>query len=262
MERSGYGEKIIEEGYLMIQLSNDGVFRSTLLDNFPKIAHGFTTRQFGNMSSVEARNLFMKNHNVNSNLSVSQEQIHGSVIHTVTPAEFGTVVQNSDGIVYKDSDNQSKHPILIVRVGDCVPLLFFDPKTQIIGVAHAGWKGSVRHITKEMIRAFIDLGAEAGNIFVLMGPSICQKCYEVAGDVAMQFQKEFPNNKIISKIEQKWHVDLVEANYQDCIDSGIDRSTIDFDKNLCTYEKKELFYSWRRKTEPFGEIMGYIGYTS
>jgi hypothetical protein len=260
MERSGYGEKIIEKGYLMIQLSNDGVFRSTLLDNFPKIAHGFTTRQFGNMNAVETRELFMKNHNIHPDLSVSQKQIHGSVIHTVTPDEFGKVVLNSDGILYKN-ENTTKHPILIVRVGDCVPLLFFDPKTQIIGVAHAGWKGTVRHIAKEMIRAFIGSGADAGNILVLMGPSICQKCYEVSDDVAIQFQKEFPNNKTQSKVEQKWHVDLVEANYQDCKDLHIDNAHIDCNKTLCTYEKKELFYSWRRKTEPFGEIMGYIGYT-
>lgn len=239
------------------------MYTSTLLEPLPQVLHGFTTRQFGNMNQVDTRKLFMKNHNLNPDAAVSQEQIHGSIIHTVAPAELGTVVQNSDGLVYKDSDNHSNHPILLVRVGDCVPLLFFDPKTRIIGAAHAGWKGTVGHIAKEMIRAFVGLGANVRDILVIMGPSICQKCYTVAGDVAMQFQKEFSNNqKIIHATENKWNIDLIEANYQDCIDVGVDGSHIDFDKQLCTYEKKELFYSWRRKDEPFGEIMGYIGYTA
>jgi YfiH family protein len=246
----------------MIQLSNDGVFKSTRVDTIPKIVHGFTTRQFGNMNDIHSRTGFMKSHGIDPDTTVSQEQIHGSTIHRVTPDEFGTVVKHSDGLVYKVSDIEVKHPILVVRVGDCIPLLFVDAKAHIIGVAHAGWKGTVQHIGKKMIRTFLKLGANIHDIFVIMGPGICQKCYEVSDDVAGQFQKEFLNHeKILYRENKKWKLDLTEANYQDCIDVGIDDTHIDFDKTLCTYEKKDLFYSWRRKSEQFGELMGYIGYT-
>ena len=36
-----------------------------------------------------------------------------------------------------------------ILTADCAPILFYDPKKNIIGPAHAGWKGAYKKIGKK-----------------------------------------------------------------------------------------------------------------
>ena len=85
-----------------------------------------------------------------------------------------------------------------------------------------------------MVKIFQTFGSSPDDIVIAFGPFICSHCYPV---------------------------DLWNVISSDLLEEKIQKEHIDYDKTLCTFENKEEFYSWRRKDEPFGEIMGYIGYT-
>ena len=68
---------------------------------------------------------------------------------------------------------------------DCVPLYFIDVKNKAIGLAHSGWRGTVERMGAHMIKAMGEaFGSRAEELYVGIGPSICQECYEVSKDVA------------------------------------------------------------------------------
>lgn len=61
--------------------------------------------------------------------------------------------------------------------GDCVPLFFFDKKRKIIGLAHAGWRGTLSDIGGKMINLMKrEFGSELSDIIVgvdlLSGPAV------------------------------------------------------------------------------------------
>ena len=68
---------------------------------------------------------------------------------------------------------------LSVLSADCQPVLFADHKAQVIGAAHAGWRGTLDGVLEATVDAMEALGASADNIHVVIGPSISQRAYEV-----------------------------------------------------------------------------------
>ncbi|MCY4022630.1 MAG: peptidoglycan editing factor PgeF [Anaerolineaceae bacterium] len=73
---------------------------------------------------------------------------------------------------------------LVMRFADCVPLLFFDPGRQVIGMAHAGWRGTVQDIAGRMVGLMADAwGCQPEDIEAGIGPSIGPDCYQVGEEV-------------------------------------------------------------------------------
>jgi YfiH family protein len=77
---------------------------------------------------------------------------------------------------------------LAISTADCVPLLFYDPVTEAIGVAHAGWRGTARGIALATIDAMhTQFGSRPADIHAGVGPSIGPCCYEVSEEVRELF---------------------------------------------------------------------------
>lgn len=66
---------------------------------------------------------------------------------------------------------------LAIRVADCVPVLFADPDTGVIGAAHAGRVGLLDGVLQATVRRLKDNGA--ARLQAWIGPHICGDCYEV-----------------------------------------------------------------------------------
>ncbi len=77
---------------------------------------------------------------------------------------------------------------LAISTADCVPLLFYDPVTEAIGVAHAGWRGTARGIALATVDTMREqFGSRPADIQVGVGPSIGPCCYEVSEEVRELF---------------------------------------------------------------------------
>lgn len=147
---------------------NRGDERSRVLENYKRIS---------NVLGVPLENM------------VTSKQTHTTNIRLVTAEDKGKgVIRPVD---YDDVDGlitQEKGIMLVTAYADCVPLYFVDPVNQAIGLAHSGWRGTVREMGACMVRAMGEqFGSRPENLVAAIGPSICQDCYEVSEDVAEEF---------------------------------------------------------------------------
>src|SRR3989344_5610571 len=108
------------------------ILSSYLLSKYPRITHGFTTKY----TDQEKLN--------NSNYFTFLKQVHGNRVLYI-PA-------NRTGKLEGDALVTSKTGITIgVKTADCVPILLFEHKKGIVGVIHAGWKGTSKHIVQKAV---------------------------------------------------------------------------------------------------------------
>ena len=152
--------------------------------------------------------------------------------------------------------------LLTLCFADCVPLYFIEPEQKLIGVAHAGWKGTVNGIAAEMISNFQQNGANIEKISAVIGPSICEKCYIVDERVILLVKniledvEHIPYNQVS---EGQYSLDLKEVNKQILMKTGIKTENISV-SDLCTSCDTDHFYSHRRDRGKAGRMMAYIGW--
>jgi YfiH family protein len=70
-----------------------------------------------------------------------------------------------------------------IVTADCAPVLFADPQAQVVGAAHAGWRGAVAGVLEATVDAMEALGARRARIAAVIGPSIAQPSYEVTAEL-------------------------------------------------------------------------------
>ena len=135
-----------------------------------------------------------------------------------------------------------------VNTADCVNIALTDPLAGIIGIAHAGWRGTVARIPCEVINTMKKLGAQPHNIIVTMGASICGECYEVGDEVVDAFAKEKHDvNRIMHRNADtgKAHIDLRLACSLIMQDEGIPAENITI-SDECSRCQSNKYFSARR----------------
>ncbi|MEL7113372.1 MAG: peptidoglycan editing factor PgeF [Pseudomonadota bacterium] len=100
---------------------------------------------------------------------------------------------------------------LCILSADCVPVLFADSDTKVIGAAHAGWKGALGGVCEATLEAMEALGAERGRIVAAIGPAIQQASYEVGPEFRDTFvgEYEWTDRLFIAGRDDRSHFDLV-----------------------------------------------------
>lgn len=181
---------------------------------------------------------------------VCGEQVHGEQIVKVTKEDLGKgafepkkSIKATDALITAE-----KNVPLITFYADCVPIFFLDPIKKVIGLAHAGWKGTVAKIGAKTVKQMqLEFNCQAENILVGIGPSIGPCHYEVDLPVMVKFQEAFPNywEKLLSfSGNEKAQLNLWEANAYQLREIGILNENITIAKN-CTVCQTEYFYSYR-----------------
>ena len=103
----------------------------------------------------------------------SMEQTHSNTI--IHAKKSG--IYKSDGIF-----TSSKNLGLVVKTGDCMPILLKDKKS--IGVVHVGWRGVKNKIINNAIKHF-----NLSELLMSVGPHAQSCCYEVKEDVSKYLYK-------------------------------------------------------------------------
>jgi len=128
---------------------------------------------------------------------------------------------------------------LCVLSADCLPLIFFDHKKQVIGIAHAGWKGTQLKVARRVVSLMIKkFSCAPANVQVIIGPGIRGCCYDVGPEFKGYFERS------IRQRQNKLFFDLAGENIDQLIQSGISRSNI-FDPGICTSCRNAEFFSYR-----------------
>lgn len=179
---------------------------------------------------------------------IFQNQIHDTHVAIVTQDDSGKGVYSADTAV-KQTDaliTQAKGVCLITLSADCVPLLFFDPQHMAIGVAHAGWKGTVKrigyHVVQSMKAAF---HTKPEELLVAIGPSAGPCCYEVGEDVLTEAGKAFDLQHVTTHNKKNQTIfNLWEANKLALIEGGVNPNNIECSE-ICTICENQQFFSAR-----------------
>lgn len=156
--------------------------------------------------------------------------------------------------------------LLATSYADCVPLFFCDPVKRIIASSHSGWKGTVAGIGAETIRKLQEMGCQTEDIHALIGPSICQKCYEISEDVAKQFSEAYEaaeigqilqKGRVTGAGDQKYQLDLWAANWFQLKRAGVQPEHIHL-SGVCTCCNHELLFSHRASHGKRGNLNGFL----
>lgn len=238
---------------MMIQI-HDKYLTFSLFEEFPHLFCAMSTKKAGNLDIKDIISLatfdFLKVNYIPKDSFVTMQQIHGS---TVVQATKGKKIA-SDGLI-----TQIKGLYLGVQTADCVPLFFYEPEVGLVGVVHAGWRGTLAHISQNMIKKLVDYGARIDQIRVAIGPHIGACCYDVSKERAIQFQEEFPRSQAIFSYVNKWYIDIGLLNREALLEKGVQPAHIDA-AIACTSCQSDLYFSYRRHTkETFGHMLGIIG---
>ncbi len=81
-----------------------------------------------------------------------------------------------------------------ILTADCAPVLLADPKANVIGAAHAGWRGALGGILDNTVAEMVRQGAKANRIVAAIGPCIAQRSYEVGPEFPLPFMEQDPDN--------------------------------------------------------------------
>jgi polyphenol oxidase len=195
---------------------------------------------------------------------VGAEQTHEIFIKKVTKEDKG-----KGSVKYEDSLKRTdglytfeKDILLTLCFADCVPIYFLEPKSGMIGIIHAGWKGSVNGIAEEMVLRLADEGIRPDELLVAIGPSICEKCYIVDEHVMklVQNRLEAVEKKPYNLIKDgQYSLNLQELNKLILMKNGVLEEHIAVTQ-LCTSCHSDLFFSHRRDKGKTGRMMGFIGW--
>jgi YfiH family protein len=145
-----------------------------------------------------------------------------------------------------------------MRFADCVPILLHDPRRGVVGLAHAGWLGTVRCTAAAAVQAMTEhYGSRPADIQAAIGPSIGPDHYEVGPDVIARVEQSFgaQASELIRKHGQKKHFDLWQANRLQLEQAGVSQIEV---AGICTACHLEDWYSHRAekgRTGRFGALI-------
>ena len=150
---------------------------------------------------------------------------------------------------------------LMTRHADCVPLLFFDPKTSTASVAHAGWKGTLAHIGLKTVDVLAkEYKCQRKDIQAALGPSIGPCCYHISRSMAVLASEKLLKGTLCIKegSDNKLSFDLWKANREQLLMAGIPEENI-YSSGVCTACKVDHFFSYRKEKKVTGRFAALIG---
>ncbi len=187
------------------------------------------------------REKFCSVHGLDYGKIINPRQVHSANIKIVSSAKED--LTNTDGIITAEKGL----PVLLL-FADCTPVVIFDEKQKILGVIHAGWRGTAASITgkaAEILKR--EFNSKPENIKAVIGPSICQDCYPVDEKTALELRKSVTkaDKDIFVESDKGIKIDLKKINELQLTEAGVLRKNIDR-TDLCTSCRNDIFYSHRK----------------
>lgn len=147
---------------------------------------------------------------------------------------------------------------LFMRFADCVPILIYDPSHKIVGIIHAGWKGTVNNIVKESIQTIINhYNVNPSNLVAGIGPSIGPDHYIVGTEVITQARSTFGDysENLFKTVDGKTYFNLWKANEYLLRMQGVESIEC---SEICTACHLEDWYSHRAENGATGRFGALI----
>ena len=189
--------------------------------------------------------------------TVSAGQAQADRVTIVGAAQRGSIVRGVDALL----TNEPGMPLML-RYADCVPIFFFDPAHRAIGVAHAGWRGTIGKIATNAAHTMFDaFGTRPRDLVACIAPSIGPCCYRIGEDVIARVRAAFDDADELLRLQPDGsvHFDLWQANARQLRALGVEQIEI---AGICTADHTDDFYSWRAEKANTGRFGAIIALTN
>jgi len=251
------------------------------LTSFPWLTAGFTTRKGGvgqkpwdelntalhvgdhTDAVIENRRLVSAAAGLAFDAWTCAEQVHGCDAAVVDAASAGSGrLSREDAIQGKDVlVTNTPGVMLTMFYADCVPLWFVDPVNRAVGLAHAGWRGSVAGAASEAVRTMQrEFSSSPDELRAAIGPSIRGCCYEVDENIAQHFKQDPSECLSPSSSPGRYMLDLAKFNRHKLTEAGILPKHIEI-SDYCTSCQTDLFFSHRKEKGSTGRMAAWIAVT-
>lgn len=191
---------------------------------------------------------------------IRAHQVHGSRVVVITRDTFDSLKPCPSGLSSPHTDGLiTCEPGIMLNLAfaDCVPVLLYSPDPLVVGVLHAGWRGTAGAIASEGVRAMEALGARPAGMRALIGPAICRRCYEVGPEV-VEAMRSLPGADTALGDGLPTHVDLPELNRLTLLAAGLSEKSIQM-SGICTYCGDVAMFSYRRSGGGQGLHGAFLG---
>ena len=162
------------------------------------------------------------------------KQVHG--VRVLEKKDFS--VKNPEGDAAVSSERNS---VCVVKIADCMPVLFAADAGTTVGIAHAGWRGLAGGVLENTIRA---MRVAPQRLMAWLGPAIGPRVYEVGEEVRQAFAGH--EYAFVPTRPGHWNLDLYAVARQRLLDAGLRNL---FGGSFCTYTDRGQFFSWRRERD-------------
>ncbi|MCR5468076.1 MAG: peptidoglycan editing factor PgeF [Lachnospiraceae bacterium] len=238
------------------KLENTGLVKHCFTTRLGGVSHGiYESMNMGPLLDDDIENVRENYKRVTAKIGVPYEsvvlsrQTHTTNVRRITLTDVGNGVLRENAFTDVDGLITNETGVtLVTHFADCVPLYFVDTKNKAIGLSHSGWRGTVNKMGKVTVEKMKEeFGTYPKDLVCAIGPSICMDCYEVSEDVALEFEKAFPEeieNILYNKGNGKYQLNLWKANYHVLREAGVRGENIAV-TDLCTCCNPKLLFSHR-----------------
>ena len=229
----------------------------------------FTSFNQGNFSDddtmdiFENRQILARMWYMDSKDFIVPHQTHGNAVMVIDD-EFQQLDSSTkiDSLYGIDATiTNLKNIFLCATTADCVPVLIYDKKKEIIAAVHAGWKGIVQGIIENTVSKMKSaFQSNPADFIVTIGPSISLKNYEIGEDVVSKFEEmniDLTNASFLNTKTNKLHIDLNQIIHDKLVKLDVPSNQIE-KSNLCTFDKDKLLFSARRQSIHCGRMLSGI----
>ena len=219
-----------------------------------------TTTALGNLayqvddgrSVKERRQLLADLLNVDVKRFVFVHQHHSDKIQKVTLNDLGKGTESFEGGVDVDAlYTYEKNVPLCIFHADCVPIFFIDETTNLVGIIHAGFKGTLIHVAYKSIQQVIkDENININNLKFYIGPYRMPSSFVVDEETRQKIADAGFEKAIIDSRFDNGLASIIDLRRLGVKDEQITLS------NLDTYSDDRV-YSAYQKT-PVGRLVSLV----
>jgi len=188
--------------------------------------------------------LYLNSLHIDGDQAFLVDQVHGDKVHVLENLEDDYDSIEADAIITHLTDR----PIAVLTA-DCIPIIVYDPEKHVVGVVHAGRKGTALGIFSKTISVLQEnYASRPADLLVGVGPGICANCYEVDEQCLTAFQENYEGwQRFVRKTSQgKYLLDLFLANEVDGALCGVRPENI-HRSGFCTSCHNDRFHSYRKE---------------
>ena len=147
---------------------------------------------------------------------------------------------------------------LAILTADCMPVVVCDSARRVVGIAHAGWKGTVAGIVGRLVECMRhDFGCLPAELHVYLGPSARTCCYEVQPDFLSYLQKFSNPSQFLLERDGRLFFDKAACNISQLLAVDILQQNIYSTHLICTI-CDDRFYSFRRQKSEAGRNISLV----